>query len=135
MLTEKLPKELIIEESLYQRDINFAIISEAENKINQILGIDYPFTTVKLPSTQKKKKKKIKQSKKTVRKLRATEDAYQITYKLDSEIKEEVIRDTKTINALLSSFSPSITIIKITTICIDNDTITNIDSLFESDAK
>ncbi len=121
----KLSDKIKIGDLLIKREVEFSKVYDCEQRINELLGEEYPYALpVELLSMQKKKparkKKTIKPRK--VRSLNLkTENAYLVTY-LENDIeKEELMFETRQLNNIKSNCASTFKITKIETCFIDEE--------------
>ncbi len=119
----KLSDKIKIGDLLIKREVEFSKVYDCEQRINELLGEEYPYALpIELLSTQKKKtvRKKKPDKPKKVRKLNdEIENAYLITY-LENDIeKQELIFETTQLNNIKSNCSLTFKITKIETCFVD----------------
>lgn len=117
-------EELIaINSLLIQREAAFARVHELEQKIDQLLGDNYPFEapSVALPSALKKKPAKANKAERKAapfkpRRLNENEVGYRISSQDRGQNTQQELTDLRLIEALLAETLPDMKILKIETI-------------------
>lgn len=126
------PEELIaINSLLIEREAAFARVHTAENRINELLGGDYPFEAPNaiLPSSIKKgARKKPKKAKAKVvtikpRRLNLSEVAYRITWSEKGRTSEQNATELKHLTALLQKTLPGMKLLKIETVDLHGQSV------------
>jgi hypothetical protein len=125
------PEELIaINRLLIEREAAFARLHALENRVNQLLGADYPFEApeVTLPSSIKKKLKKPKKAKKKPaklkpRRLKDDETAYQVTWSYKGQTTTQTATELKQLLPLLEAPLPAMKLLEIATVGIEGEPV------------
>jgi hypothetical protein len=127
-----------VNELLLEREALFLRIHRVEHEVARILGGDYPFPTVDLPSTRRTKRKVATtrpaqaaadlpaKPALALRRLEADENRYRVTYRQFSKVLVEEHVDFEAVRTLLACQSSDLEVQKIETLHSDGSVSTQL---------
>jgi hypothetical protein len=134
-------QQIKVNEMLLEREELFLRIHAAEKEVLRIMGGDYPFTTVELPSNRRAKRKTVParaatapapadvtaHAMITLRRLEAGEARYRVTYRQFAQVVIEEHSDFDAVRTLLACQSSQLEVQKLETLRADGSVGANLD--------
>ena len=134
-------QQIKVNEMLLEREELFLRIHAAEKEVLRIMGGDYPFTTVELPSNRRGKRKiapvraapapahadASERAPITLRRLEAGEARYRVTYRQFAQVVVEEHSDFDAVRTLLACQSSQLQVQKLETLRADGSFGANLD--------
>ena len=134
-------QQIKVNEMLLEREELFLRIHTAEKEVMRIMGGDYPFTTVELPSNRRGKRKiaparaatapapadATALASITLRRLEAGEARYRVTYRQFAQVVVEEHGDFEAVRTLLACQSTQLQVQKLETLRADGSFGANLD--------
>jgi len=134
-------QQIKVNEMLLEREELFLRVHSAEKEVLRIMGGDYPFTTVELPSNRRAKRKTAparattapapadssERATITLRRLEAGEARYRVTYRQFAQVVVEEHSDLDAVRTLLACQSSQLQVQKVETLRADGSVGANLD--------
>jgi hypothetical protein len=134
-------QQIKVNEMLLEREELFLRIHTAEKEVLRIMGGDYPFTTVELPSNRRAKRKTVparaatapapadasERATITLRRLEPGEARYRVTYRQFAQVVIEEHGDFDAVRTLLACQSSQLQVQKLETLRADGSVGANLD--------
>jgi hypothetical protein len=126
-------QQIKVNEMLLEREELFLRIHAAEKEVLRIMGGDYPFTTIELPSNRRAKRKTVpartatapapadasERATITLRRLEPGEARYRVTYRQFAQVVVEEHGDFDAVRTLLACQSSQLQVQKLETLRAD----------------